>query len=267
MRSRQPRRRHGASGGAERRLHGGPEVRDVGAAFDDVDGERPGPRARGRAVPALPDRRVLDGQRVPARSSRRRWRPGDRPAGPRRRIRGVVSRPRTDPRALLARAGNARLHRQAELCRRPPLRRAGGSRAARARWRTDRAGDGKRERDLAGRCERAGALLFRPRRVAAGRAQRHRSGDAADPGRRDSLRHHSRASARVRRHGGARCAALERIARARAVRRADRARGAADRMGGRVDRSRRPHARQADEVRGARWPLRSGSGSTCWRDR
>ena len=68
-RSPRPRRRRRASRCAERRLHGGPEVRHDRRTGDDVGNEHRRSRELRRALPRLAHRRVLDGKRLLAHAN------------------------------------------------------------------------------------------------------------------------------------------------------------------------------------------------------
>ena len=201
------------------------------------------------------DRRLLDRQRLSASSgvgtaARRE----DDAARAGRRVRAVVPRPRAHVRVLLGQPRHAGPDLPPQLRDRHALRRAARHRVEGAARRAGRRDDGPRQRDLAGRRERAGAAL--PRRTA--RRRRRRS---TSPARRRSrcARSRTKFGARLRhdadhrRQGGADRAALRHDARGGAVRLPAGAARPHARLGRRLGRARPAEPRQADQVRGPRW--------------
>ena len=119
---------------AQRRLHGGHEVRRVRQSGADLGHERARPGHRRRDLRGLAHRRLLDGVRLSVRAGGRRRRDrghaGHAAAG---RLRLLLRRPRAHVRAFLRAARHARPHRPPQLRHRHALRRAARHRRQGAR--------------------------------------------------------------------------------------------------------------------------------------
>ena len=101
-------RRRGPAEAAQRRLHGGHEVRRVRQSGADLGHERARPHHRRRGLRRLAHRRLLDGVRLPVRAGgRRRRHRGHARRAAAGRLRLLLPRPRAHVRAFLGAAGHS----------------------------------------------------------------------------------------------------------------------------------------------------------------